>query len=606
MTKKFITILFAIFFLLFISNKFTTSVQGQVDPGAIAQLWRCLKAEQVGQKSRIPPPEVDVMLTGVGFPSLHDIYVVLCAAAQKNNNPKAPTNYQCTTGNKEYDRLIFNANRINSIAPLSFEVPKGSVPNQKIQAAYGKVDLVSHMSNAEGHRKYAFFGVTINEPKLVSEDQASTIQYATFQFEQDPAKCLSIRWDPYGRVFDSQSLEPISRVRVSLLDRNKQLVMMPGLFNPQTTEADGLYNFFVYIKEGGKKAFYLNPVPLPPLPHTFTATPNLHPNYVKAYSDIYKPDELIIEESGIPEHRDIPLDPGTSSPFRSNPVSMSIASVKIGKFTRYEGSISHPLSIVTLVGKISKNEIARANADKNGDWEILIPNNKIPQNEPLKVEIIKVDLTTLTRKDPNNYFAKSAYKFLLRLIKSALPLINKVSAQDTTPTDSNSEFQPILSYVEGYAYDQSGNIIANATVKVMLDMTDGVYYQTTADENGFFSIAPENLPIFSYRLEFTSPNSTNPVRTSTAEFAQKNQDHLTTNNIDLMAAIKNGESLIPTSPPSPTPIVTNETPAAGRSTFAGNRFNLMLIVIVLIVLLGVAGGILLYLKKKESQTDNLL
>ena len=269
-------------------------------------------------------------------------------------------------------------------------------------------------------------------------------------------------------------------------------------------------------------------------------------------------------------------------------------------------AISHPLSIVTLVGKISKNEIARANADKNGDWEILIPNNKIPQNEPLKVEIIKVDLTTLTRKDPNNYFAKSAYKFLLRLIKSALPLINKVSAQDTTPTDSNSEFQPILSYVEGYAYDQSGNIIANATVKVMLDMTDGVYYQTTADENGFFSIAPENLPIFSYRLEFTSPNSTNPVRTSTAEFAQKNQDHLTTNNIDLMAAIKNGESLIPTSPPSPTPIVTNETPAAGRSTFAGNRFNLMLIVIVLIVLLGVAGGILLYLKKKESQTDNLL
>src|SRR3990167_3852477 len=179
MAKRLIAILFAIFFLLFISNKFTRSVQAQADQAPVAQLWRCLKAEQVGQKSRVPPPEVDVMLTGVGFPSLHDIYVVLCAA--QNKNPNGPqTNYQCTTGNKEYDSLIFNANRINSIAPLTFEVPKGTVPNEKIQATYGKVDLVTHLSNAEGHRNYAFFGVTINEPKLVSEDQGSTIQYATF------------------------------------------------------------------------------------------------------------------------------------------------------------------------------------------------------------------------------------------------------------------------------------------------------------------------------------------------------------------------------------------------------------------------------------------
>ena len=603
MTKKLITILFAIFFLFFISNKFTPSVQGQADPGAVAQLWRCLKAEQVGQKSRVPPPEVDVMLTGSGFPSLHDIFVVMCAAQTKD--PKAPTNYQCTTGNKEYDRLIFNANRVNSIAPLAFEVPKGSIPNEKIQAAYGKVDFVTRVSNAEGHRKYAFFGVTINEPKLVSEDQASSIQYATFQFEQDPAKCISIRWDPYGRVFDSQSLEPIARVRVSLLNRNKQLIIMPGLFNPQTTEVDGLYNFFVYIKEGGKKAFYLNPVPLPTLPHIFTATPNLHPNYVKAYSDIYKPDELVIEESGIPEHRDIPLDPGTNSPFRSNPVSMSVASVKIGKFIRYEGSISHPLSIITLVGKNSNNELARTNADKNGDWEILIPISKIPQNERLRVEIIKVDLTTLTRNKPGNSFFGQIQRYLLRLVRVVPPLINKkVSAQDSGSVDNTAEFEPILSYVEGYAYDQNGNVIPNATVKVILDMTDGVYYQTTADENGFFSIAPESLPIFNYHLEFTSPNSTSAVRTSTSEFAQQNQDHLTVNNLDLMAAIKNGESLIPTSPPSSTPIGT--AGPAERPRLTDNRYNFLLMMIVLIVLVGVVGGILLYLKKKESQTDNLL
>ena len=94
------------------------------------------------------------------------------------------------------------------------------------------------------------------------------------------------------------------------------------------------------------------------------------------------------------------------------------------------------------------------------------------------------------------------------------------------------------------------------------------------------------------------------MRTSTSEFAQQNQDHLTANNLDLMAAIKNGESLIPTSPPKPTPIMT--TGAVDRSSFTDNRYNLLLIMIVLIVLVGVVGGILLYLKKKESQTDNLL
>ena len=284
---------------------------------------------------------------------------------------------------------------------------------------------------------------------------------------------------------------------------------------------------------------------------------------------------------------------------------MSVASVKIGKFIRYEGNISHPLSIITLVGKNSNNELARTNADKNGDWEILIPISKIPQNERLRVEIIKVDLTTLTRNKPGNSFFGQIQRCLLRLVRVVPPLINKkVSAQDSGSVDNTAEFEPILSYVEGYAYDQNGNVIPNATVKVILDMTDGVYYQTTADENGFFSIAPESLPIFNYHLEFTSPNSTSAVRTSTSEFAQQNQDHLTVNNLDLMAAIKNGESLIPTSPPSSTPIGT--AGPAERPRLTDNRYNFLLMMIVLIVLVGVVGGILLYLKKKESQTDNLL
>src|SRR3989338_3972780 len=100
MIKKFITILFAIFFFLIISNKFTAFVQGQASPSpdqALApQMWRCLKAKQVGGQTAVPPPEVDVNVSGAGFPSLHDIYVVLCVPPAE-----ASPNYRCTTGNSK-------------------------------------------------------------------------------------------------------------------------------------------------------------------------------------------------------------------------------------------------------------------------------------------------------------------------------------------------------------------------------------------------------------------------------------------------------------------------------------------------------------------------
>ncbi|OGK41545.1 hypothetical protein A3A46_01140 [Candidatus Roizmanbacteria bacterium RIFCSPLOWO2_01_FULL_37_13] len=607
MIKKFLQILFGITFFLIISNKFTSTVQGQTPTpqgGPAPQSWRCLTSTQVGERTAVPPPEVDVNITGAGFPSLHDIYTVLCVpGATKKNQPAA--NYQCTTGNSEFDQLVFNTDMTGTIAPLTFEVPKGSNPSQTIQAIGGNLDTVVHMRNADGHVNYAFFGVTINEPSLNSQDRGDTLQYGTFQFEQNPDQCVSIRWDPYGRIFDSQSLEPISNVRVSILDVNKKLVVTQGLLNPQRTEADGQFNFYVAIHPKGKKTYYINPVP--PTTHTFTDAPNLHPNYVKAYSEIYKPDEPIIEAEGVPEHRDIPLDPGSNPPFKSTPVTMSLASVNLGGDTRYEGIVSHPISIVTLVGKNSRTEVARTVADKFGVWRIVVPNANIPQNEPLVVKIIKVDLTTLPLTTlPRNFPNISVSSSLRSLVSNLSSFINnKVSAQDTDSADE-AEFPPILSYVEGYAYDQDGNVLADATVNVRLQMSDGIYYQTKTDENGFFSILPQNLPIFVYYLEFESPKLTSPVKMTGEEFVEKNQEYLTTGNVNLMAATKDGQSLRPTSPASPTTPEALSPTSAVQPFLANNNLSLILILIAVVVLLGVAGGILMYIKKKQAQTDNLL
>ena len=308
MTKKLVAIILAFLTLLFISNRLTTIVQGQdieqlnTDTGQSSQLWRCLQAEQVGGQTPRPPPEVDLIVTGAGFPALRDVYIVFCAPIVTIGG-EAPSNYKCTTGNKESDKIVFGTDLTGTVAPLTFEVPKGTTPPQAVQAVGDKIDLTIRLNHAEGHVSYAFFGVSINEPTF-TPGEASTIQYSTFEFQQDPTGCTSMRWDPYGRVFDTQSLEPITGVSVTLLDKNKQVAVIPGIRNPEITERDGVYNFFVNIPEGQTETFYLRPVALPPLTHTFSATPNLHPNYIKAYYDIYKPDDPIIEAAGFPEHRD--------------------------------------------------------------------------------------------------------------------------------------------------------------------------------------------------------------------------------------------------------------------------------------------------------------
>ncbi len=200
-----------------------------------------------------------------------------------------------------------------------------------------------------------FYGVTIGDDALlVGKGPAQKLGTAPFS-ELVTTKCVSISWntvfpppspslsechdsvaneqtefcrknDPFGIVFDSQSLEPLPNIKVTIFDKNKNKYFLPGLTNPQTTLADGLFNFLV---EPG--VYYLS-TSLPD-GYKFIANPNLHPNYVKIYhkidgtNSIYKPDEPVAELIDTPEevaagkpdmeHRDIPLDPGAGAPYNS-------------------------------------------------------------------------------------------------------------------------------------------------------------------------------------------------------------------------------------------------------------------------------------------------
>jgi len=503
-------------------------------------------------------------LTATNLQTADYYYVVGCA--QKENGA-----YGCTTGNDTYDSVLGLSSKRSD---HTFVVKDGAKRN--ITGGDLTVYVLSHTTEDVNH---SFFFVGITETDDTEETNTSQ-QQATFDLDTAAENCISVRWDPYGRIFDSQSLEPLPNKQIKILDSGKKSVSLVGLENPYTTLADGAFYFLV---EPG--TYYLEPTVTGN--YTFSADPNLNANYTKAYSEIYKPGEAIVEKAGVMEHRDVPLDPGTNTPYRADPISMLYGALLMGTTIKVEGRVSHPLTVVAAYQ--NQKEILRVTADKYGDYNLFLPTAKLSAGQTVEIYLIKNNLVTgqlATQK-------KLAYSFI-----------------------------PMLPYIEGNAYDKNGQTAALATVNVKLQSSDSVYYQTTSDKNGYFTISPKNLPIFNYYLEVVPAGlgSTDKVVYSVSGFIEKNKEYLEKNKINLMTMTKNGQ-----------PIFTEEkSTAAGRggsnlpSGFSGSQIgagktdsdkssvsgqsgqsanSLLIIAIILILLIGGAGAMLgLYLYKKKNQT----
>lgn len=558
MSKKLVAFL-AIFVLFLFGLVFYSSAQvPTIDPAQGTQAWRVLTPRKTSNTT--------AELTGSGFPVDRDIYLVHCVDTGEGR--------RCTTGNAQHD-LLLAIGGMRSMVELQGPNP--------MRTTDGNIKVNVKALVADG-TPLGFFGVTIGETVLVSGERGDTLQYGTFRFEP-MVQTVQFRADPFGRVFDSQSLEPVSGVQVRILDQlSPENLADATPENPTTIGADGTFNFLVF--EG---TYYLRLKPATHPRHKFTASPNLHPNYTQAYFDLYKPDEGIDEKPPTLEHRDIPLDPGTNQPARSEVVLINYGQMAIGSKTEYGGKISHPLSIVALVGEKSGQEIARTSADNFGFWQITLRNADVPQDEALKVKLIKVDLTTGQEVTKEGVFST--------LVDKLLSLISKKASAQT----KEAVFPPILRYVEGYAYDKAGNPIGNAEVRVKLAMSDGVYFRTSADENGHFIIMPQYLPLFEYYLEFIRPNTTTPIRYSPTEFVEANRDYLQASNINLMTASVNNQSVVPVAE-GKAPEEAIEEEAISPQT-QSNRAQLLALLLLILGLTVGGLGLFLYYKKKVLSPD---
>lgn len=614
-----------LYFCSFIlSTLFFLLIKPQVIFGQAAQeRWICLKAKRCDKVSSCNNLPISATVHKSWLTTDDDVkplpntatYIVECISTRKGQI--------CTTGKKDTDMIVYKKDNVAELSKrlgYKFQGLYIKVGN-KVKAVTNPIEssstgeigpLIWGDSTTSSHRrKWLALNYWTPLGAGVSSDTVGALQQGTIDFDFDTAErdCVSISWDPYGRVFDSSSLEPIPDVSVKLFlkrtNGNFTLVTpsdIPGgnIINPQITAEDGMFSFVV--PDGTYKISVSNSN------YTFPVNnlANLQANYSKVYDDIYPANtgEEIIQ-SGEIQHRDIPLTGvngyvSITSPklieyfYEVRPVTHKIV---------IEGRATHPFTKITAYSvkqstinssmSVRYRQLGQIKADKMGDFKLEIDQSTFEPTESFgEIDLAKVDLTLLAK---NSSLIDKAKKILTKLI-------NPVRAQTNTVTTIN--FNPIPTYLEGYAYDTTGKVIPNATVGVYLTFSNIPYYETKADQTGYFKIISGNLPDMAYDLRYTTTDG-KIVEKTTTDFIAQNQKYLTSNKVNLNV-FKNQQGKTITKE-SVTPAKTNisEKPVKTTTTNqTANKTNIVLIigilaffVITIVVILGI------YLLKRKSENQ---
>lgn len=628
--KKKLIILTAIFSFLF----FSSSVNAQ----QANQKWSCLNVVQCWGENRgkcqpsvcwkQPPPDNRTLCAsdnthraqlsvkeGEAIELGADTYIVECIETQKDTAESTI----CTTGNSATDIQVFGEDNVAKIKlATESESCEEENPNDCVSShfefegmwAAGTGALLTNPVRSDSQGKLnpqilwqsftplelsrRFFALNylpdVTLAPTAASGEASTQQQqgiGVFSSEgpSDLSKCVKIAWDPFGRVFDSKSLEPIPSARVTLQKKvgntNEYVRVNPYEFspitisNPYIVKEDGVFSFVV--PDGQYKLLVEVP------DYTFPNDPiKLDKNYQKAYYEIYRGD--VIVQKGKMEHRDIPIDPKNLS--ASNPVKMMGYSYDLNKNTNtiiIDGKVSHPLTKLKAYSfkisadkqKIRNRLLKTTQTDKWGKFTIEIDQTKFEPNEVFgEIELEKVSLT---------------------------------GSEQVGQTNKTISFNHIPNYLEGYAYDDNNKIIVNATVGVYLNFSNKPYFETKADEKGYFKIYSYNLPFMPYSLRYTSVLGAT-TKIATDKFVSQNLDKIISSKINLNDFVSNvkktdknnkGGDFIKNQINVNT---KNEKSASGQGEKMTNQ--LILPLVILILLLSGSGMILTYYIFKKKPSNN--
>lgn len=550
----------------------------------------CLKYNNKQMENR-EPDEVEKGGTITGnCPSSTGCYVVTGYNGKK------------TTGITKFDKELWNSDVIPAGVP-TLKLKSGAEMLQQ-----GNVNEPVILYGARDHTSYDVYAAYKPEPTgkgVEGRDATQQISDATLVFSDGSKRCNSIFWDPYGRVFDGVSLEPLGKdqATVTLLDE-KGMRSNATLTNDVQTDELGKYNILV-----NADGFYKINV-VPKTDHSFKAfTPD--PIYSDLYSFVYMPGDPAFEEKAIsPKRVDIALMPnGTPLTREPDYIYKEYTDVSINgeSYTKISLRTIHPMTKVTMMvdglqlTEDGTGELLSEYSDKEGIWLAVVKKELTSQN----------GFSIILSKDPKYYPLSTepvskALDWLMSLLARKVSAQQSIEINDDVTPEANKkviEFSPILDYVEGFAYGEDGNPIVNAKVNVMLEMNKKIYFSTVADSTGFFAILPKNLPPFEFYLEYVDPVTQKSHTQTTAEFVKANSEYIDSEKMNLITATKYGQKIVNQETGEINEIVKDErlmiTPTLPPQKEPVNISLLVTMFIVLLLIAGVAVTIF-YMKKQQS------
>lgn len=502
------------------------------------------------------------------------------------------------------------------------------IDSEKYISSTGQVGplLWSSQSGGVNGSSDRFFYVYYEKPEIKSESSVpgGHIQ-GTWAVMAAQSNCEVKRWDPYGKVFDSQSMEPLPGVEVTLLKRRGDADASPytkvepsevtgEFYNPLPgTEAGGDYNFVVptgFYKLQVKKSGYV-------FANGENGTTPLPLKSDSVYANVYRGEP--IEENGQIQHRNVPMDPlPQTTPYVAPSVTRLALLERVNKSdtpiqTVFDIRYSHPYTKVQFYGKNTVTGEKRLLMEKytNAEGfikaainhggtspEALAPDEVI--DEPVAIK------TDLTQGKPQ----AAVSRFISWVMGLFVP---HVEAQVVTKT-----YDPVLTYVEGCVHDAAGKTATGVTkVEVLQTFSNKPYTTVMTDVNGCFKIPSDQLPQVKFVLRYTRPNGQVMTQT-TGQFISANKEYIATNKVDLN---KFQDSKGNTTPPKVSGTVsgkqgTGETGAEneksggnGVAGFLGTQMEnspVMLVFVIVLLLLGVGGLVFaLFLYRKNQETPQM-
>ncbi|MBI5127171.1 carboxypeptidase regulatory-like domain-containing protein [Candidatus Roizmanbacteria bacterium] len=460
-------------------------------------------------------------------------------------------------------------------------------------------DISGAISNPSDHVWYSIYA--IHEPLSVARggegrDPSQQLSETEFQVAGSEGQCLSVYWDPYGRVFDSISLEPLgmNEAKVTLLDEAGNFVNTPS----NNTPIDDLGKYNIFLEVDGKYKLKVDSM----ANHDFVqVTPN------SLYSELYEKlyisgGPAFFESKNDPQRYDIPVKP-KNTPYHREPTTIFKTQDIVWnlgqEYAKIEFRVSHPRT--KIVTNLSSGWVCTQTesvySDKEGFCTIMIKASDVPQ-EGVDIEYILDSKYYPLSTNPVTRLFDKIISFFVKEVKAQ----QSIKIEDSTSDENTVHFDPILRHVEGFAYYANKEPIPGAKINVRL-LNKSIYYTATADDSGFFTIYKKNLPPLEFYLEIVDSVSGKTTIQTTSEFVKSNDSYLETEKINLMAGTKYDQPIINPKTGELNDIVKtiSPTPAnkVGTSNANSSRSIIMIIIFAILLLLLVTAGVIIYIKRNK-------